>query len=94
MFADLGAARPDGICLDAEGAVWAAIIDTEVIRVRRGGEITDRVATGGQKAYACMLGGPKRTTLFLCTAAPPPTVKSLDGLIEMAEVTVPGAGRP
>jgi sugar lactone lactonase YvrE len=101
VFAALHDVRPDGICLDAEGAVWAAIIGPEVIRVGRGGTILDRVKTGAPKAFACMLGGEDRTTLFVCTAAPPSPpaqfgaiAEAATGKIETAPVSVPGAGLP
>lgn len=59
---------PDGICLDAEGAVWVASPPTrEVLRVVEGGTVTDRIATG-QGAFACALGGDDGRILFVCVA--------------------------
>ena len=59
---------PDGICLDAAGAVWVASPSTrEVVRVTGGGTVTDRLATG-QRAFACALGGDDGRTLFICVA--------------------------
>ncbi len=59
IWAALGNAAPDGICLDAEGAIWlASPTSREVLRVREGGEVTQRCATPGQ-AVACTLGGPE-----------------------------------
>ena len=61
-------AFPDGICLDEEGAIWVASPSTcEVMRIREGGRVDERIATG-QQAIACMLGGAKRNTLYVLTA--------------------------
>lgn len=85
---------PDGICLDAEGAIWMASPGTPggVFRVREGGEITDRVETEHQ-AFAAMLGGPEGRTLFVCTSTYEEGT-GVSGRIEMVEVEVPGAGLP
>ncbi len=59
-FEEKGVA-PDGICLDAQGAVWmASPVSREVLRVREGGEVTHRIPTGEQ-ATACALDGDGRT---------------------------------
>src|SRR5262249_22612945 len=65
VWADLGRGG-DGICLDAEGAVWAAVPDG-CVRVREGGEVLQRVELD-RFCFACMLGGAEGTTLFLLTA--------------------------
>jgi sugar lactone lactonase YvrE len=98
LFADVGTA-PDGICLDAEGAVWvAAPVAGEFLRVLDGGEIAERIPVPGRIALACVLGGPDRRTLFMMTAAPHDLsvlkVKKTDGSVVTTEVAVPGAGRP
>jgi sugar lactone lactonase YvrE len=63
-FEEKGVA-PDGICLDADGAVWmASPVSREVLRVKEGGEITHRVATPEQ-ATACALGGGDGRTLYV-----------------------------
>ncbi len=81
---------PDGICLDAEGAVWVASpVGSEVLRVLEGGEVPRRIAVSTQ-AYACMLGGPDRRTLFIATSG---QVEG-SGCIEIIEIDVPGAGLP
>ena len=97
VWAQLDGATPDGICLDAEGAIWSACpLTGRVLRVREGGEVTDVVTVDRNGAYACMLGGPDRTTLYVCTAdaSNPAETGSLRGAIETCEVTVPGAGLP
>lgn len=59
---------PDGICADAEGAIWAAdCLHGRVVRVREGGEIVDAIPTG-TGVFACALGGEDLRTLFLCAA--------------------------
>jgi sugar lactone lactonase YvrE len=61
---------PDGICLDAEGAVWTGVgsFDESLVgRVRDGGEVLERVDPGAP-CFACMLGGEDRRTLFMLTA--------------------------
>jgi sugar lactone lactonase YvrE len=96
IWADLDDGVPDGICLDAEGAIWVASpVSGAVIRVREGGVVTDRIEVEHQ-AFACMLGGPDRRTLFLCTArdSDPATTGARTGRIETVTVDVPGAGLP
>ncbi len=88
---------PDGICLDAEGAIWVADPrGNRVVRVLEGGRIARTIALPGRNAYACMLGGPDKKTLFICTApgSGPTRTGQTDGKIEVIEVDVPGAGLP
>ena len=97
VWADLERVFPDGICLDAEGAIWvAAPHPGEVLRVHKGGKITHRVNVS-TRPYACILGGDDRCTLFVCTAgsAIPDEVSAMPGgKIETVRVEVPGAGLP
>jgi sugar lactone lactonase YvrE len=98
-WATLRRAAPDGICLDAEGAIWVASpIGHELLRVREGGEIAGRIAMEGERqAIACMLGGPDRRTLFVCTTLAidaEPAVALRSSRIEMTAVEVAGAGLP
>ena len=97
VWADLGGGVPDGICLDAEGAVWYADpIRGDCIRVAEGGRELQRVETG-RPCFACALGGPERRHLFVLTAddsSPETAATALSGRIDVVEVAVPGAGIP
>jgi sugar lactone lactonase YvrE len=98
VFADLPGVWPDGICLDAEGAVWVADArGGRVVRVKEGVGVVETIAMAeGRHAFACMLGGADRKTLFLCTstASGPGMADKRDGAIEAVRVVVPGAGLP
>jgi len=98
VWASLGnGVHPDGICLDADGVVWLANPGgNEVIHVREGGEVTNRVKVSTQ-AFACMLGGPDRRTLFILTAETwdhDEARAKASGRVETVMVKVPGAGLP
>jgi len=98
VFAALeGGGVPDGIALDAEGAIWVASpLTNECLRVHEGGRVSRRIQ-GTTLPYACALGGRDRRTLFLCTAAthdPAECVAQRSGKIEVVDVDVPGAGWP
>lgn len=89
---------PDGICLDTEGTVWYANPEGEdsVVRVREGGEITDRIRVDTH-AYAVMLGGPKRKHLLICTSGshdPAEIHGNPSASFQVVEVDIPGAGIP
>jgi sugar lactone lactonase YvrE len=89
---------PDGICLDAGGGVWCANPEgrDSVVRVREGGEITDRIKVDTH-AYAVMLGGPERRHLFISVSGshdPAEIQRNPTASIEVVEVDVPGAGIP
>jgi sugar lactone lactonase YvrE len=97
-FADVRGLTPDGICLDAEGAVWLASANTgDVVRVAPGGERLDRISTGFAGAYACVLGAPDGKTLFVCVAQSgdeDAAAAAREGAILRFEVGAPRAGRP
>jgi sugar lactone lactonase YvrE len=109
VFADLPANRnnPDGICIDAEGAVWVADPHHRCcIRVLDGGQLTHIVDTAPFECVACMLGGPDLCTLFLVLVEPRdgagresfviggPAAPPGTSRVEALEVDVPGAGWP
>ena len=97
IFVETEKMYPDGICLDQEGAIWVADPhNKEVVRFRYGGEVTDRIVLGDRGAYACMLGGENRRTLFVCTNidSGPEVALRRTGKIEVTTVNVPGAGLP
>jgi len=69
VWADLGDGYPDGICLDAEGAVWYADVPNQrCVRVREGGEVLHMIDID-RGCFACMLGGKDNRTLFMICAA-------------------------
>jgi sugar lactone lactonase YvrE len=97
QLAALDGCFPDGICLDADGAVWVADARSpRLVRVGADGRVLRTLATGQNGAFACMLGGPDRRTLFVLTntGSGPAMADKTDGRIETYRVDVPGAGLP
>jgi len=88
---------PDGIALDADGAIWVANpIAPECVRIEEGGKVLEVIDTG-QPCFACMLGGEDGRTLFMLTAASSDheaAAAAPTGKILVAEVDSPRAGRP
>jgi sugar lactone lactonase YvrE len=99
VWADLGEAAPDGICADAENAVWyAEVPGRRCVRVAEGGAEL-RTVPLDRGGFACVLGGPDGRTLFITaaewrgmTGAQPVTPGS--GQVLAVDVDVPGAGWP
>lgn len=93
VFVELGERHPDGICLDADGALWvASAMESEFIRVAPTGEISESIECPGRIATSCALGGPDGSTLFMCEAET--DVERIgrgdsSGFIEMVSVAVP-----
>jgi sugar lactone lactonase YvrE len=98
VWADLGDGVPDGICLDADGAVWYADVpNRRCVRVREGGEVLQTVDLD-RGAFACMLGGPERGTLFIVANEWRGTEDMADGgragQVLVVTAPAPGAGWP
>jgi sugar lactone lactonase YvrE len=91
---------PDGIALDAEGAVWVAdAANKRALRVREGGQILEELGADELDVIACMLGGEDGHTLFLCVTpdfrlAPEEAARTRPARILTCRVDAPHAGRP
>jgi sugar lactone lactonase YvrE len=97
VWAPTGSHVPDGIALNADGAIWIANpIAPECVLIAQGGAVLETIDTG-QPCFACMLGGEDGRTLFMLTA---PTSNSAaaaaspQGKLLTARVDSPHAGRP
>jgi len=99
VWAELGEGTPDGICADAQDAVWYADVPGQrCVRVGAGGELLQTVELD-RGGFACALGGPDRSTLFIVAAewrgmTGPEMVTPGSGQVLATRVDVPGAGWP
>ena len=99
VWADLGEGTPDGICVDAQNAVWYADVPNHrCARVIEGGAVLQTVELD-RGCFACALGGPDGTTLFVVAAewrgmTEPEPVSPGTGQVLTIQVDVPGAGWP
>jgi sugar lactone lactonase YvrE len=99
VWADLGDGVPDGICIDAEGAVWYADVPNKrCVRVREGGEVL-QVIDVDRGCFACALGGADGRTLYIVAAeyngqASMGPDAPRTGQLLAAPAPAPGAGWP
>ena len=98
LFAELGTGVPDGICLDADGAVWYAdVVNRRCSRVAEGGRFLQTIEFD-RACLACVLGGSDGRILFVTAAEwrdqGPEFVPSGTGQVSATRVAVPSAGWP
>ena len=98
VWAELGDGFPDGICLDADNAVWYADVPNKrCVRVREGGEVLQSIQLD-RGCFACMLGGPDGRTLFMVAAEwkglEHMTDDARTGQVLVCQAPAPHAGRP
>ena len=99
IWAELGDGTPDGICADAQDAIWYADVPgRRCVRVAEGGTVLQTV-TLDRGGFACALGGPERTTLFIVAATwqgmtQSEMVTPASGQVQFLKVETPGAGWP
>jgi sugar lactone lactonase YvrE len=97
VWAHLDTGVPDGICLDADGAVWYADVPNQrCVRVREGGEVLQTVDVD-RGCFACMLGGGAGRTLYIMAAGWPAAMDPTGprtGRVLTAAVPAGGAGWP
>jgi sugar lactone lactonase YvrE len=98
VWAETPGDHPDGICIDSEGAVWYADVgNRHCVRVREGGEVLDTVECD-RGCFACMLGGPDGSTLFIVAQnwRGPESMRhgARTGQVLTVRAPAPRAGRP
>ena len=94
VWAELGpGAAPDGICADADGAIWyASVPGRRCSRVAEGGAVLATIDVD-RGCFSCMLGGDDGRTLFIVANHYDGSGAS-DGVVLTQRVDVAHAGRP
>src|SRR5437667_777109 len=100
IWADLAGGVPDGICIDADNAVWYADVPNKrCVRVREGGEVMQTVELD-RGCFACMLGGKDKKTLFIVAAEwrgmenIAEVAQARTGQVLIVDAPAPGVGWP
>ena len=100
VWANLGDGVPDGICIDADHAVWYADVPNKrCVRVREGGGVLQTINLD-RGCFACMLGGVANRTLFLIATEwrgmenIPEVIRARTGQVLTIEALAPGVGWP
>jgi sugar lactone lactonase YvrE len=100
VWADLGGGVPDGICIDADNAVWYGDVPNKrCVRVREAGEVLQTISLD-RGCFACMLGGMDNRTLFLIATEwrgmenIPEVARARTGQVLTTEAPAPGVGWP
>ena len=100
VWADLGDGVPDGICLDRDNAIWYGDVPNKrCVRVRQSGEVLQTINLD-RGCFACMLGGPGKSTLFLIATEwrgmqkIPEVAQARTGQVLAIAAPAPGVGWP
>src|SRR3954454_10071844 len=98
VWAHLDGGVPDGICLDADNAIWYGDVpNMSCVRVREGGQVLQMIDVD-RGCFACMLGGLDKRTLFLMATEwrGPASMAGgqRTGQVLNLEAPAPGAGWP
>jgi len=100
VWADLGDGVPDGICLDRDNAIWYGDVPNKrCVRVRQAGEVLQTINLD-RGCFACMLGGPGKSTLFLIATEwrgmqkIPEVAQARTGQVLAIAAPAPGVGWP
>ncbi len=96
VWAPMPGDHPDGICVDADGAVWYADVgNRHCVRVAEDGEVLDTVEFD-RGAFACVLSREPDPRLFVVGQdwGGPDAVGGATGVLAAFAAPAPGAGHP